>query len=185
MNRWDLSIDPFDALPLSADLVADLRSDHAGETGAVQIYRGMLATSRDPSVRRFALAHIRTELRHLRFFEVWLPQRHHSRLLPVWRAAGWLLGAGSALFGRRAAFHTVAAVETFVERHYLEQIEAMGGIPELVELCSVLRRFCDDEVHHRDDARNRVEDTNGLGVRVWAHLVGLGSMFGVLIARKV
>ena len=185
MNRTDLSIDPFESLPLSAELIADLRSDHAGETGAVQIYRGMLATSRDPSVRRFALAHIRTELRHLRFFERWLPRRHHSRLLPVWRAAGWLLGAGSALFGRRAAFHTVAAVETFVERHYLEQIEAMAGTPELAELRGVLRRFCDEEVHHRDDASNRVSNRRGFGVRAWAHLVGLGSMFGVRIARKV
>ncbi len=185
MNTSDLSIESFDVLPLLPDMVADLRSDHAGESGAVQIYRGMLAVSRDPSVRRFALTHIRTELRHLRFFERWLPQRHHSRLLPVWRAAGWLLGAGSALFGRRAAFHTVAAVETFVERHYLDQIDVMGSVPELANLCAVLRRFCDDEVHHRDDASERVADANGIAARTWSAVVGLGSMFGVRIARKV
>ncbi len=185
MNIWRLSIEPFEQLPLSPALVADLRSDHAGETGAVQIYRGMLAVSRDPAVRRFALAHIRTELRHLRFLDRWLPRRHHSRLLPVWRAAGWLLGAGSALFGRRAAFHTVAAVETFVERHYLEQIEAMQTVPQLDDLRNVLRRFCEEEVHHRDDASKRVEDTEGFAVRAWAYLVGVGSTFGVRIARKV
>ncbi len=185
MNNDRLSIEPFDELPLSPALVADLRSDHAGETGAVQIYRGMLAVSRDPEVRKFALAHVRTELRHLRFFDRWLPKRHHSRLLPVWRAAGWLLGAGSALFGRRAAFHTVAAVESFVERHYLDQIEAMSSVPELANLNAVLRRFCDEEVHHRDDASNRVAETNGIAVRAWGHLVGLGSVLGVRIARKV
>ena len=96
MNNRGLSIEPFEQLPLSAELVADLRSDHAGETGAVQIYRGMLAMSRDTAVRRFALAHVRTELRHLQFFDHWLPKRYRSRLLPLWRAAGWMLGAGAA-----------------------------------------------------------------------------------------
>lgn len=39
---------------LPASLVADLRSDHAGETGAVVIYRGILAVTRDAgfAVRR-------------------------------------------------------------------------------------------------------------------------------------
>ena len=37
-------------------LIGDLRSDHAGETGAVAIYLGILAVSRDPAVRQFALA---------------------------------------------------------------------------------------------------------------------------------
>lgn len=185
MNNLHLSIEPFESLPLSPGLIADLRSDHAGEAGAVQIYRGMLAVSRDRSVRRFALAHVRTELRHLQFFERWLPQHHHSRLLVVWRAAGWLLGAGSALFGHRAAFRTVDAVETFVERHYLAQIECMEGVPQLAGLRSVLRGFCEDEVHHRDDARKRVADADGFLTRTWACLVGLGSALGVRIARKV
>ena len=185
MNIYRLSIEPFEQLPLSAELVADLRSDHAGETGAVQIYRGMLAVSRDREVRRFALAHIRTELRHLWFFDRWLPTQHHSRLLPLWRAAGWLLGAGSALFGRRAAFHTVAAVESFVEQHYLEQIEIMGEEPRLSKLTRVLRRFCDEEVHHRDDASGRIARSGSVVARTWAHIVGVGSMVGVRVARKV
>ncbi len=185
MNALHLSIEPFAALPLAPAMVADLRSDHAGEEGAVQIYRGMLAVSRDAAVRRFALAHIRTELRHLRFFERWLPRGHRSRLLPLWRAAGWLLGASSALFGRRAAFHTVAAVETFVERHYLAQIELLDGDPRLAGLQGVLRDFCDDEVHHRNDAVRRVAKSNSRLAKVWASIVELGSVIGVRIARRV
>jgi len=185
MNDYHLSMKSFESLPLSAELVEELRSDHAGEAGAVQIYRGMLTVSRDPAVRRFAMAHIRTELRHLRFFERWLPQRHHSRLLPLWRGAGWLLGAGSALFGRRAAFRTVAAVETFVERHYLAQIRSIENEPELADLCRVLRDFCADEVAHRDDAAERAGGPDGLFARTWSSLVGAGSVVGVWIARKV
>ena len=43
----------------------DLRSDHAGEFGAVAIYTGVLAVARDPGVRAFALRHQATEADHL------------------------------------------------------------------------------------------------------------------------
>ncbi len=185
MNIWDLSIHPFESLPLSPRLVAELRSDHAGEAGAVEIYRGMLAVSRDPSLRQFATAHARTERHHLRFFEQWLPRRHQSRLLPVWKAAGWLLGAGSALFGRRAAFLTVAAVETFVERHYRAQLELMKDEPSLADLHLILRSFCDDEVHHRIDASDRIPEPGGRFASLWSSVVGVGSALGVQIARRV
>ncbi len=178
-------MDGFESLPLTPALIADLQSDHAGEAGAVEIYRGMLAVSRDAAVQRFALAHIRTELRHLRFFARWLPSRHHSRLLPVWRAAGWLLGAGSALFGRQAAFRTVAAVETFVEGHYRAQIEIMDTTPGLESLAAVLQDFCADEVHHRADANARLTTTDGWIARVWAYLIATGSALGVRVARRV
>lgn len=36
----------FGSLPIDRALMRDLRSDHAGEVGAVQIYRGILAVSR-------------------------------------------------------------------------------------------------------------------------------------------
>lgn len=185
MNKLYLSIDPFESLPLTPALVADLRSDHAGEAGAVAIYRGMLAVSRDAYVCRFALTHIRTELKHLRFFERWMPQRHRSRLLPIWRSAGWLLGATAALFGRRAAFRTVAAVETFVEGHYLSQIETMESLQGLEDLVDVLSRFCADEVHHRDDARQRFDGRGGTLARTWAYIIAAGSALGVQIARRI
>lgn len=185
MNNLALSIEAFESLPLSPSLVAELRSDHAGEAGAVQIYRGILAITRDRTVEEFAQSHLRGELRHLAFFEQWLPKRHRSSLLPVWQAAGWLLGAGSALFGRAAVFHTIVAVETFVERHYLDQIERMRDEPELARLSGVLHEFCRDEVHHRDDAHSRVAVPDGLLARCWAYFVTQGSMLGVWIARRV
>ena len=185
MNKLTMSIDPFESLPLTPALIADLQSDHAGEAGAVAIYRGMLAVSRDEAVRRFAAEHVRTELRHLRFFEGWLPVRHRSRLMWIWRAAGWLLGATSALFGRQAAFRTVAAVESFVEAHYVAQIEVMNSTEGLEELAAILREFCDEEVHHREDARARMTRSGGPAARVWAHLIASGSALGVRIARKV
>ena len=82
-------------------LIAELRSDHAGETGAVMIYRGILAFCRDATLRDFAQRHMSTEQGHLRLIEEVLPRAQHSRLLPIWRVAGWITGAVPALFGPR------------------------------------------------------------------------------------
>ena len=180
-----MSIAPFSTFPLSAERIADLRSDNAGEHGAVAIYCGILAMSRDPAVRDFSREHLHTELRHRYFFRRWLPRQHQSRLLPVWWAAGWSLGALSALFGSRAVFRTIAAVETFVEQHYLEQIEKMHGESDLAPLRERLQAFCDDEVEHQQDAKNRLDGpSNGLS-RAWIATVGLGSSLGVAIARRI
>ena len=68
---------------LPATLLSDLRTDHAGETGAVMIYRGILATTRDAAVRRFAQMHLATEEGHLGAIEPLLAPRQRSRLLPL------------------------------------------------------------------------------------------------------
>ena len=175
----------FENTPLTDELIADLRSDHAGECGAVAIYSGILAVSRDPEVREFATAHRETERVHRAFFDQWMPKRYHSRLLPVWRAAGWLLGAFSALFGRYSVYRTIAAVETFVETHYEEQIQKMQGNPELAALTDKLRQFCAEEVEHRDDAAGRLNPPAGVVARFWSQVVGTGSSVGVALARKI
>jgi ubiquinone biosynthesis monooxygenase Coq7 len=175
----------FAELPLDADDIRDLRSDHAGEHGAVAIYIGMLDVTRDPGLRRFARRHLLAESRHLRFFQRFLPVSGKSRLLPVWWLAGWLLGAGSALVGPRAAYRTVAAVESFVERHYSAQIDSMRARPGLEPLAERLAQFCADEVHHREDALRHGAEEPGIAGRVWSALIGGGSALGVLVARRV
>ena len=93
-------LSPGDLLP--DWVLADLRTDHAGELGAVCIYQGVLRFARDPALQAFAQHHLNTEQKHLRLIEAWLPKAHYSRLLPVWRLAGLLTGALPALFGTRA-----------------------------------------------------------------------------------
>ena len=86
-----------DVSGLSTDAIAELRSDHAGETGAVYIYLGLLAISKDPILRQFADAHLATEQRHLMTLDGLLPKHAQSKCLPLWRLAGWSLGAIAAL----------------------------------------------------------------------------------------
>jgi ubiquinone biosynthesis monooxygenase Coq7 len=166
-------------------LIGDLRSDHAGETGAVAIYLGILAVSRDPDIRHFALAHLATEREHLARLGALLPRGRRSLLLPIWRVAGWLTGALPALAGPPAVYATIDAVETFVDRHYEEQIRKLpdhgagGALRALLIACQA------DEVEHRDQARAAGMEAAGRLTRAWQWLVGTGSALAVMAARRV
>lgn len=168
-------------------LEAELRSDHAGETGAVSIYKGIMAVAsmrNDAELMAFATQHGSTEQEHLRLIEGWLPMAQRSRLLGPWRLAGWLTGAVPALFGQKAVYATIAAVETFVDQHYQQQIDHLqhrGGPDGLLDL---LLRCQADELHHRDEAAALAGTSNWL-LRIWCALVGTGSAAAVVLARRV
>lgn len=176
---------PIHTLPLSRELVRELRSDHAGEAGAVQIYRGILAISQDRAVREFAREHMTTEERHLAFFEAWLSPQARSHALPLWRLSGWVLGATAALGGADHVFRTIAAVEQFVDEHYRAQIVVMRPEPRLDQLRLVLESFREEEIHHRDDASGRAAGERSRPGRMWDWLVGFGSRTGVLLAKRL
>lgn len=173
---------------LSTFLERELRSDHAGETGAVSIYRGILAIARlkqDQQLIAFATQHGQTESEHLRLIETWLPHEQRSRLLGPWRLAGWLTGALPALCGRRAVYGTIAAVETFVDKHYQHQIEhlAREGGPD--GLLPLLRQCQADEIHHRDEAATKAGQMLSWPLRMWCSMVSAGSAAAVVVARRL
>lgn len=180
--------------PLPATLIDDLRTDHAGESGAVMIYRGILAVSRDAEVRHFAQRHLATETGHLAEIEPLLSRRQRSRLLPLWRIAGWLTGALPALAGPRAVYATIEAVETFVDHHYAEQIESIdrqdpaGTHPSMRALRVLLQTCRSDEIAHRDEAA--VLFAGGghpppMALSIWLWLVSTGSRAAVTVCRRV
>lgn len=171
--------------PFAPWLVAELRSDHAGEIGAVEIYRGALTATRDSATRSSILSHMETEQRHLRAMEHILDRSDRSRLVAVWRLAGWLLGFTSALAGRRAYHLTIQSVETFVDQHYQDQIDRLlleGGHAELLRL---LQSCQADEVEHRDDAARSAGAVPALLGRIWSSIVGFGSAAAVAGARRL
>lgn len=171
---------------LPAEVVADLRTDHAGETGAVCIYRGVLRFARDPALRAFAHRHLATEQAHLRQIEDWLAPAHRSRLLPAWRLAGWLTGALPALLGARAVYCTIETVEQFVDQHYDEQIRRLDAHPALRPLRQTLLECQGDEVAHRDEAA-AARGTGELAVvlRAWCWMVAAGSRGAVVVCRHI
>ena len=166
-------------------LQQELRSDHAGEFGAVMIYRGILAVSRDTSVREFADSHLRTEQKHLALMEEIVPPAGRTRLLPLWRLMGWLTGALPALFGRQAVFATIEAVETFVDHHYQQQIVRLTPEGEHGPLRQVLVDCQADEVSHRDEAASLTLPKRNVLLRLWCAVVGSGSAAAVVAAKRV
>ena len=188
---------------LPPTLIGDMRSNQAGETGAVWIYLGILATTRDASVREFARAHLETERKHLLAINSLLPILRRSKLLIGWRLAGFLTGSIPALFGRQAVFSTIEAVESFVERHYQAQIDQLGQQDGHTELLSLLIECQQDERLHRLEAVQNLSVLNQDGlldqssdharqpvhpprlIRSWCRLVSLGSEFAVKIARVI
>ena len=171
--------------PAYPRLIGDIRSDHAGETGAVMIYRGILAGCRDPAIRRFAAAHGATEQGHLDLLDDLLPPGQRSVLLPVWRVAGWLTGFLPALAGPRLVYATIDAVETFVDHHYEEQIRMLPATGPAGALRAALLICQADEVHHRDEARGLQTAPPGVLLRAWAWMVGAGSKAAVSAARRI
>jgi ubiquinone biosynthesis monooxygenase Coq7 len=131
-----------------------LRVDHAGELGAVHIYRGQQAVlGRAPAHGRIAaqLAEMEGhEQVHLSRFDAILNERgvRPTLMAPLWRAAGFALGAGTALMGPKAAHACTEAVETVIEQHYAGQIAELEKREP--ELAAELTKFRDDELAHRD-----------------------------------
>jgi len=130
-----------------------MRVDLAGEYGAKRIYEGQLAilgeTEDGPLLAHMAAQ----EAVHLETFQRLLPE-HGVRptvLHPLWHVAGFALGAGTALMGRRAAMACTVAVEEVIDRHYADQIDRLdeteGGD---AELRATLERFRAEEREHRD-----------------------------------
>ncbi|WP_353257812.1 demethoxyubiquinone hydroxylase family protein [Hyphomonas sp.] len=130
-----------------------LRVNQAGEFGATRIYAGQLAVmgDRGPHAGEIA-AMAEQEAGHRARFDALLVARgvRPTVLQPLWSAAGFALGAATALIGPEAAMACTAAIETEIDRHYTEQLEQLGD--EDPELGAMIREFRDDEREHLDTA---------------------------------
>jgi 3-demethoxyubiquinol 3-hydroxylase len=182
---------------LKAHMVRELRSDHAGELGAVCIYSGIAAVAKwrgNAQLLEFASRHLATEAEHLRLIEEWIEPAARSKLLGPWRLAGWLTGALPALFSNRAVYATIAAVETFVDHHYQEQIDTLEAhcahktsefTPESERLLALLKRCQADEIHHRDESNTLAGNQKSMSLALWCSLIGAGSKIAVALARRI
>ena len=132
---------------LSNPAAAALRVDHAGEYGATRIYAGQRAVLKHHACADTLKHMAEQEDVHLATFNQLLPA-HHVRptaLLPVWHIGGWLLGAGTAALGARAAMACTVAVETVITEHYNEQL-ASDVLDAHVH--PTIARFRDEEMEH-------------------------------------
>lgn len=132
-----------------------LRVDHAGEFGAVAIYRGQLAVFERQHGKDRIVGQLREmaeqEQVHLDAFDQMLAAGHvrPTALSPIWNAAGFALGVGTALLGEKAAHACTEAVETVIEEHYGDQVSELTEAGE-TELAATMAKFQEEEVAHKD-----------------------------------
>jgi len=154
---------------LKARTAEILRVDHAGELAAVQIYRGQQAVfaaarGKDAAAAEFADLG-RQEEAHLQAFAALLGERgvRPSLLSPLWRAAGFALGAATALIGEAAAHACTEAVESVIEQHYAGQAAELAEAEP--ELAGRLEGYRAEELAHHDQAvESGARDAPGYGL---------------------
>jgi ubiquinone biosynthesis monooxygenase Coq7 len=143
-----------------------IRVDHAGEFGALRIYKGQLAVLSRGSRAGEGIAALRhmaqQEQTHFDTLDQLVKERgvRPTALEPLWHVAGFALGAATALMGDKAAMACTVAVEDVIDEHYAKQIERLGETDP--QLKSALQKFHQDECEHRDEAlKHGARDTPG------------------------
>lgn len=136
-----------------------LKVDHAGEHGAVNIYRAQILMTRwtaphlTPLLRHF-LEH---ELGHRALFRNRLQARgiRRCRSYLLCGVGGWALGLVTGLLGASAIATTTYAVESVVLQHLMEQRQQLEPIdPDAFDAVS---RIVAEEQEHHDHGRDTMQ----------------------------
>ncbi len=173
---------PGDARRASESMI---RVDQAGEFGATRIYAGQLAVLGDRSPAARAIAGMANqEERHRAFFDAMMARRsvRPTLLEPIWNVAGFALGAVTAAISPEAAMACTAAVETEIDKHYEEQLVALGDSDP--ELTDAIRDFQAEEVEHKEAALAAGAES-AIGYPVLSTFIRLGCKVAIATAKRI
>jgi ubiquinone biosynthesis monooxygenase Coq7 len=168
-----------------ADRASMIRVDQAGEYGATRIYAGQLAVMGDRApLARSISGMMRQEERHREFFDrIIVRTRTRPTLLqPFWNVAGFALGAVTATIGPEAAMACTAAVETEIDKHYADQLEALGDSDP--GLSDAIAEFQAEELEHRDTALASGAE-NAPGYPLLSAVIRLGCRAAIGLAKRI
>lgn len=147
-----------------------LKVNHAGEHGAIRIYRAQIRVARwiYPDVVPFLEETLAHEMRHCALFRAAMPARQARpcRIMSLWGNGGYVLGLATALMGRQGIWICTAAVEGAVHRHLEDQLHFLDGRD--AELRGLILSIQEQELSHLHHAEERMTSTGP-----WAR--GLGS----------
>jgi ubiquinone biosynthesis monooxygenase Coq7 len=172
----------------AASIAAMIRVDHAGEYGAVRIYEGQLAVlgrRKGSAATAETIRHMaEQEQRHLKTFDAMVNERRvrPTALEPLWRVAGFALGAATALMGEKAAFACTAAVEEAIDEHYTAQIEALGETDP--DLKKTVEDFRADEAAHRQTALDNGAE-QAPGYKLLSETIKAGCRVAIKLSEKI
>ena len=145
-----------------------LKVNHAGEYGAIRIYRAQLAVARIlyPEISGFLQHTLAHENRHCTVFRDAMPARNARpcRIMALWGTGGYVLGLLTALGGRQGIWVCTAAVESTVHRHLEDQLRFLAGKDNALHAAIVGIRS--EELSHLHHAEARLKPAD-----LWAHLL--------------
>ncbi|CAK9299807.1 unnamed protein product [Gordionus sp. m RMFG-2023] len=173
-----------------------LRVNHAGELGADRIYAGQLCILGDSSVG-YIIKHMwEQEKEHLATFEN-LIAKYNTRpslLVPFWNVAGYALGMGSAILGKKTAMACTVAVESVISQHYNNQIRELMELEEEEttisidaddkELINIIKRFRDEEMEHHDTGLEH-EAEKAPFYNNFTNVIKLGCKAAIFVAERI
>ncbi len=171
--------------PSAAEMVAAMiRVDHAGEYGAVRIYEGQLAVLGESEAGAVIREMAAQERQHLESFDRLVAERRvrPTALAPLWHAAGFALGVGSALLGARAAMACTQAVEEVIDEHYAEQADRLGD--DEAALRDMIEDYREDEIRHRDTAVEHGAE-KAPGYELLTGAVKAGSRLAIWLSTRI
>ncbi len=135
-----------------------LKVNHAGEFGAIRIYRAQIWVARRtcPDVVAFLEETLEHEIRHCALFRAAMPTRNAKpcRIMQLWGNGGFILGFTTALLGRNGIWVCTAAVESAVHRHLEDQIHFVRGRDP--EVCGLILSIKDEELSHLSHAEGQI-----------------------------
>jgi ubiquinone biosynthesis monooxygenase Coq7 len=141
-----------------------IKVDHAGENGAVNIYRAqrLVARIRSPSLVEQLTEFQHHEGEHRAIFREYLTKIGVRRCVSYHfaGAGGFSLGFVTALIGPSAIAATTFAVEHVVLRHLEEQLDYLKDASPEARDC--VRRIYDDERAHHDTAEGQMSHDSWL-----------------------
>lgn len=176
---------PLNNGPAKKDVESMIRVDQAGEFGATRIYQGQLAIlgDRHPSSNTIA-AMAEQEEKHRAFFDDLIAKRgvRPTALQPFWDVAGFGLGAATAFIGPEAAMACTVAVETEIDKHYQEQLDALGD--DDPELSEAIREFQAEELEHKAEALEQGAE-NAPAYPLMSGIIRLGCKAAIAISKRI
>lgn len=174
--------------PRGKRLAEMLRVDHAGEYGAVAIYRGQRAVFNALPHKQSVAKKIEEmeagEAEHLKTFDRLLMERgvRPTLLGPLWNIAGFGLGAATALMGEKAAMACTEAVEDVIEKHYAAQAETLAA--DEPDLAATIRQFREDEIGHKKTAE-AAGAAEAPGYALLSRAIRFGCHAAIRVAEKI
>jgi len=163
-----------------------MKVNHAGEQGAVCIYRGQRWVARVlmPELVAELAGYQAHEERHRAVFARELARRGKPRCRSYWFCAvgGLFLGMITALMGRRAIAATTVAVERVVLRHLDEQRAALRDIDPAA--ATAVDDIAEDELEHHDSSARALGRPSAV-LRMLMAVVSASTEFVIWLGMKL